>query len=206
MDTVFLARLFVLFLHRARHPAGAHRQVTRHVTAEWVTQQARNALMRLGDVRTAGIRYLIRDNAGYFTEAFDAVFSVLSARVVPILPGTPRMNAITERWVGSCRREATDRILIAGERHLRLVIDQYADHHNKHPAAPITRTTKPRRCGHARPSPPPMSNRVPSGAIASAAPSTNTRMSHKVTGFSARTRASCGSPTLHHDSPVKGRP
>ncbi|MFB7223137.1 hypothetical protein ACWD4L_07845 [Streptomyces sp. NPDC002596] len=36
----------------------------------------------------------------------------------------PRMNAIAERWVGSCRREATDRILITGERHLRLVVDE----------------------------------------------------------------------------------
>ncbi|RVU29089.1 integrase [Streptomyces antnestii] len=132
VDTVLLRRLYVLFFieHDTRrvHIAG----ITRHVTAEWVTQQARNVLMSLDDVRTAGIRYLIRDNAGYFTEAFDAVFTAAGARVVPILPGAPRMNAIAERWVGSCRREATDRILITGERHLRLVIDQYADHHNKH--------------------------------------------------------------------------
>lgn len=42
------------------------------------------------------------------------------------------MNAIAERWVESCRREATDRILITGERHLRLVASEYADHHNEH--------------------------------------------------------------------------
>ncbi|MGI5133214.1 MULTISPECIES: integrase core domain-containing protein [unclassified Streptomyces] len=88
--------------------------------------------MSLDDVRTAGIRYLIRDNAGSFTEGVDAVFTAVGARVVPILPGAPRMNAIAERWVGSCRREATDRILITGERHLRLVLDEYAHHHNGH--------------------------------------------------------------------------
>ncbi|MER5916406.1 hypothetical protein ABT124_39965 [Streptomyces sp. NPDC001982] len=74
-------------------------------------------------MRAAGIRYLIRDNAGYFTEGFDAVFTAIGAQVVPILPGVPRMNAIAERWVGSCRREATDRVLITGEHHLQLVVE-----------------------------------------------------------------------------------
>ncbi|MFD4652900.1 integrase core domain-containing protein [Streptomyces sp. NPDC058441] len=106
--------------------------VTRNVTVAWATQQPRNLLMSLGDTRVTGIRYLIRDNAGYFAQGFDAVFTVVGARVVPILPGVPRMNAIAERWVGSCRREATDRILISGERHLRLVVDEYANHHNAH--------------------------------------------------------------------------
>ncbi|MFH8387246.1 hypothetical protein ACH4E7_41120 [Kitasatospora sp. NPDC018058] len=73
VDTVFLRRLFVLFFieHGTRrvHIAG----VTSNVTSEWAAQQARNLLMTLDDVRTVGIRYLIRDNAGYFTEAFGAV-------------------------------------------------------------------------------------------------------------------------------------
>ncbi|MGW2938905.1 integrase core domain-containing protein [Streptomyces sp. NPDC001156] len=133
VDTVLLRRLFVLFFveHGSRrvHITG----VTCNVTAEWATQQARNLLTSLDDdVHTAGIRYLIRDNADYFAEGFDAVFTAVGARVAPILPGVPRMNAIAERWVGSCRREATDRILITGERHLRLVVDEYADHHNEH--------------------------------------------------------------------------
>jgi hypothetical protein len=97
VDTVFLRRLFVLFFieHGTRrvHIAG----VTRNVTAQWAAQQARNLLMSLDDTRTAGVRYLIRDNASYFTEGFDAVFTAIGTRVVPILPGVPRMNAIAER-------------------------------------------------------------------------------------------------------------
>ncbi|MGW6476350.1 integrase core domain-containing protein [Streptomyces sp. NPDC055059] len=42
------------------------------------------------------------------------------------------MNATAECWVGSCRREATDRILITSERHLCLVVDEYAHHYNDH--------------------------------------------------------------------------
>jgi putative transposase len=41
-------------------------------------------------------------------------------------------NAIAERWVGSARRECLDRMLVAGERHLRLVLREYTDHYNSH--------------------------------------------------------------------------
>jgi putative transposase len=41
-------------------------------------------------------------------------------------------NAIAERWIGSAHRECLDRMLIAGERHLRLVPGEYADHYNTH--------------------------------------------------------------------------
>ncbi|WP_406337655.1 integrase core domain-containing protein [Streptomyces sp. NBC_00649] len=88
--------------------------------------------MNWDDARAKEIGFLLRDNAGYFTQGFDALFTAIGARVVPILPGVPRMNAIAERWVGSCRREATDRILITSERHLCLVVDEYAHHYNDH--------------------------------------------------------------------------
>jgi hypothetical protein len=40
----------------------------------------------------------------------------------------PGANAIAKRWVDGVRRECLDRMLIAGERHLRLVLGEYADH------------------------------------------------------------------------------
>jgi hypothetical protein len=41
-------------------------------------------------------------------------------------------NAIAERWISSARRECLDRMLIVGERHLRLVLSGYAEHYNVH--------------------------------------------------------------------------
>ncbi len=43
---------------------------------------------------------------------------------------TASSNAIAERWVGSARRECLDRMLITGERHLRLVLSECVDHYN----------------------------------------------------------------------------
>jgi putative transposase len=43
-----------------------------------------------------------------------------------------RSNAYAERWVGSVRRECTDRMLIVSERHLATVLTEYTSHYNGH--------------------------------------------------------------------------
>ncbi|MGW4116723.1 integrase core domain-containing protein [Actinosynnema sp. NPDC004786] len=45
-------------------------------------------------------------------------------------PRRPQANAYTERFVGTVRREVTDRLLILNERHLRSVLQRYAAHYN----------------------------------------------------------------------------
>jgi transposase InsO family protein len=60
------------------------------------------------------------------------VFTAERIRMVGSPPKAPRANAIAERWIASARHECTDRMLITGERHLRLVLSEYADHYNCH--------------------------------------------------------------------------
>jgi len=90
-----------------------------------VTQQARNLLMNL-EGRTDSPKFLIRDRDTKFTAAFDAVFTAIGVRIVRTPVQAPRANAIAERWIASARRECLDRMLITGERHLQLVLGQYA--------------------------------------------------------------------------------
>jgi putative transposase len=75
---------------------------------------------------------LIRDRDTKFTAAFDAVFTSIGARIITTPVRAPRANAIAERWIGSVRRECTDRILITGQRHLRAVLTEYVDHYDSH--------------------------------------------------------------------------
>jgi putative transposase len=84
---------------------------TAHPTASWVAQSARNLVMDLEDAGTS-IRYLIRDRDGKFCALFDEVLADAGIQVVLNGVRMPRMNALMERWVGTCRRELLDRMLI----------------------------------------------------------------------------------------------
>jgi len=105
--------------------------VTAHPDGARSVQQARDLLMDLGE-RAAGFRFLVRDRAGQFTEAFGAVLAGAGIEVVKIAPRSPRANAYSERWVRTVRAEVTDRLMIAGPRHLHAVLDEYVAHFNQH--------------------------------------------------------------------------
>ena len=85
--------------------------------------------MDLGD-RAADFRFLVRDRAGQFTASFDAVLASTGIEAVKIPPRSPRANAYAERFVLTARTEVTDQMLIFSERHLQLVLTEYARHYN----------------------------------------------------------------------------
>ncbi len=82
--------------------------------------------MDLGDAGTRA-KFVLHDRDASFTQAFDAVFQAAGIRVIRCAVEAPRMNSITERWIGSCRRELLDRTLIWNQRHLMMVLREYED-------------------------------------------------------------------------------
>jgi Integrase core domain len=75
-------------------------------------------------------RPLVRDRAGQFTATFDAALGGAGIEAVKIPARNPRANAYAEQFVLTARTEVTDRMLIFGERHLRLVLAEYEAHYN----------------------------------------------------------------------------
>jgi putative transposase len=86
---VTLQRLYCFFVievgSRYEHILG----VTASPDGPWTVQQVRNLLMDLGD-RAADFRFLVRDRAGQFTEAFGAVLADAGIEAVKIASRSPR--------------------------------------------------------------------------------------------------------------------
>ena len=132
-ETVTLtgARLYVLAVieHASRRVRllGA----TSHPTASWVAQATRNLIMDLEDAGSRA-RFLIRDRDGKFPGLFDLVLGNAGIEVVLSGVQMPRMNAIMERWVLTCRRELLDRTLIWNQRHLLHALREFERFYNSH--------------------------------------------------------------------------
>jgi putative transposase len=131
VDTVFLRRAYVFFVLELGTRRGHILGATQHPSGEWVTQQARNFLIDLGE-RADGFGFLVRDRDTKFTASFDAVFAGAGIAVLRSPPRAPKANAYAERWVSTVRRECLDRILIFYERQLVHVLAEYETHYNTH--------------------------------------------------------------------------
>ena len=45
--------------------------------------------------------------------------------------GCPWQNSVAERWVGSCRRELLDQVIVINESHLKRLLSSYIDYYHQ---------------------------------------------------------------------------
>jgi len=98
VDTVWLRRLYVLFFidldTRRVHLAG----VTANPNGLWVTKQARNQLLVLGE-RGRRLHFVLRDRDAKFSRCFDDVFRAEGAEMLATPVQAPNANAYAELWI-----------------------------------------------------------------------------------------------------------
>lgn len=100
--------------------------VTRHPTAEWLSQQIVEAFP--WDTAPA---YLVRDNDRSYGQVFLNRLRSMGIRDRPTAPRSPWQNPYVERLIGTLRRECLDHVLILGEWHLRRVLKSYSLYYNE---------------------------------------------------------------------------
>jgi putative transposase len=120
--------LFFLELETRRvHLAG----VTANPEGRWVTQQARNLLLVLGE-QGRRARFVLRDHDAKSSRSFDDVFSSEGGEVLVTPVQASQANAYAERWVRTVRAECLDWLLIVGRSHLQQILRVYVQHYNRH--------------------------------------------------------------------------
>jgi putative transposase len=117
---------------------------TAHPTAAWTTQMARNLVTDLQDAH-ATATYLIRDRDSSYTASL--MRSLPTAALQTIMTGirVPRMNAIMERWIRTCRTELLDRTLIVNQIHLLHALREFEAFYNDHRTHRALHAAAPRR-------------------------------------------------------------
>ena len=102
-----------------------HCNVPRHPTSAWVVQQLREVYP---DDSAPG--YLLFDRGSNFNEeVIDTVktFGIQSKRTSF---RSPLQNGVAERWVGNCRRDLLDHVIVLNERHLKRLMSEYVRYYH----------------------------------------------------------------------------
>jgi len=125
-----LVRYFVLFVIDLKSLRVEIAGITATPNGEWMQQVARN-LVDCEEGFLVNSRHLIHDRDPLFTHAFAATLK--RARVHPVkLPiRSPNLNAYAERFVRSAKSECVGQLIPLGERHLRRVVREYAEHYHR---------------------------------------------------------------------------
>jgi transposase InsO family protein len=122
VPTVSFQLFYVWFVMDHGRRRLIHFNVTTNPSARWVIQQLREAFP---SDRTP--RYLLLDRDSIFSAEVMAAIRGFGIDPVRSASRSPWQNPIAERWVGSCRRELLDHVIVFGEGHLRrLLVDDVA--------------------------------------------------------------------------------
>jgi putative transposase len=99
--------------------------VTQHPTAARVSQQLREAFPF-----DSAPRYLVLDREHTFHG--EVLETAEGLGIVPVHTAIrrPWQDGAAERWVGSCRRDLLNHIIVLNERHLRRLMREYIDYYH----------------------------------------------------------------------------
>ena len=100
--------------------------VTAHPTAEWTSQQLRNAFPF-----DQFPRYLLRDRDAIFGQDFRKQVQDMGIEEVLSAPRSPWQRAYVERVIGSIRRECLDHVIVFDEGSLRRILASYIEYYQR---------------------------------------------------------------------------
>jgi hypothetical protein len=115
---------FFIIVHDRRRIL--HFNVTRNPTSAWVVQQLRETFPY-----ASAPKYLIFDRDAKFNPEVVATVRTLGSEPTRTSFRSPWQNGVAERWVGSCRRDLLDHVIVFNERHLKRLLAEYVRYYHE---------------------------------------------------------------------------
>jgi putative transposase len=100
--------------------------VTPYPSALWIVQQMRQAWPY-----AQAQKFLLFDRDSKFGDAVVCVAKGLGSNPVRTAFRSPWQNGVAERWVGSCRRDVLDHVIVLNERHLKRLMTEYVRYYHQ---------------------------------------------------------------------------
>lgn len=99
--------------------------VTRNPSSLWIVQQMREAWPY-----SQAEKFLLFDHDSKFgSDVIDAA-RTLGSKPIRTAFRSPWQNGVAERWVGSCRRDLLDHVIVLNERHLKRLMGEYIGYYH----------------------------------------------------------------------------
>jgi integrase-like protein len=100
---------------------------------------------------------LVLDHDGKFNGDVAMMLECLGSKVIRTAYRSPWQNGVAEHWVGSCRRELLEHVIVLSESHVRRLVRAYLQYYHEdrvHDAlnkeTPAGRVLEPRQTDAAR--------------------------------------------------------
>jgi transposase InsO family protein len=103
-----------------------HCNVTQHPTSAWTIQQLREAFPY-----DSAPSYLIFDRGSQFNEELIDAVKIFGIKPKRTSYRSPWQNGIAERFVGNCRRDLLDHVIVLNERHLKRLMNEYVRYYHE---------------------------------------------------------------------------
>jgi putative transposase len=126
VPTATLRVLYCFFVISHDRRRILHFNATEHPTGKWIVQQLREAFPE-----GTAPRYLIFDRDSKYTGAVGEMLEGLGSKLIRTAYCSPCQNGVAERWVGSCRRELLDHVIVLNEAHLRRLAREYIRYYHE---------------------------------------------------------------------------
>ena len=124
MPTLTFGVPYCFFVTEHRRRKILHFNVTEHPTSPWILQELREAFPE-----TCPYRYVILDRDRKFGEGVTDFLMSSGMKPTRIRPASPWQNGVAEHWIGSCRRELLDHVIVFNAVHLRRLLRDYVSYY-----------------------------------------------------------------------------